>query len=75
MSETVNIPQCWGCGEELAGRSDARYCSGACRQKAYRDRKRILDRYGSWENVLAELTANPPWSVTDTGADSRNEVP
>lgn len=30
---------CQGCGQRFTGaRSDARYCSGACRQKAYRQR-------------------------------------
>jgi len=33
---------CEGCGEEFTPtRSDARYCSGACRQEAYRKRKLV----------------------------------
>lgn len=32
---------CWNCGSTmLATRSDARYCSNACRQAAYRERQR-----------------------------------
>jgi hypothetical protein len=27
---------CWMCGTTFYGRADARYCRGACRQKAYR---------------------------------------
>jgi hypothetical protein len=34
------MPVCRWCGDRFAGRSDARYCSGACRQAAYRKRKR-----------------------------------
>jgi hypothetical protein len=30
---------CAGCGEEMSGRADRRYCSPACRQRAYRQRK------------------------------------
>lgn len=30
--------QCEGCGDEMTGRSDRRYCSPACRQRAYRRR-------------------------------------
>jgi hypothetical protein len=30
--------RCWICGTPFYGRSDACYCSGACRQKAYRAR-------------------------------------
>ncbi len=35
------------CGQEFAAsRSDSRYCSSACRQRAYRRRKRLLAPYG-----------------------------
>jgi hypothetical protein len=30
--------QCWQCGTAFYGRVDARYCCGACRQKAHRAR-------------------------------------
>lgn len=61
------------CGAEFhPERADARFCSSACRQRAYRRRKAILQRYGSWENALAELTKNAPWSVTDKPDASRN---
>ena len=34
--------QCTVCDTPFhAGRGDAEYCSGACKQKAYRDRKRV----------------------------------
>lgn len=29
---------CEGCGEAMTGRADRRYCSSACRQRAYRRR-------------------------------------
>ncbi len=36
------------CGCELtASRSDARYCSNACRQRAYRYRVRLFAPYGA----------------------------
>lgn len=31
---------CAGCGDALDGRTDRRYCSSACRQKVYRQRRR-----------------------------------
>jgi phage N-6-adenine-methyltransferase len=43
---TVHVGKCDGCGAWLTGkRRHARYCSDACRQHAYRERKnRILER-------------------------------
>jgi hypothetical protein len=35
---TISRLQCWWCGITFYGRGDARYCCGACRQKAYRGR-------------------------------------
>lgn len=32
------VTQCEGCGSGMTGRSDARFCSSACRQRAYRRR-------------------------------------
>lgn len=32
------VTQCEGCGSNVTGRSDARFCSPACRQRAYRRR-------------------------------------
>ena len=36
---TVSVTHCEGCGAEMTGRSDRRYCSPACRQRAYRHRE------------------------------------
>ena len=46
---------CSLCGDRipLPARSDARFCSGACRQKAYRQRSR--------RGIPAEMTARPRW--------------
>lgn len=33
---------CEGCGDEMTGRGDRRYCSSACRQRAYRRRARLV---------------------------------
>ena len=43
------------CGDRipLPARSDARFCSGACRQKAYRQRSR--------RGIPAEMTRRPRW--------------
>lgn len=36
---------CLGCGDSFQlTRRDARYCGGACRQKAYRRRREVLER-------------------------------
>jgi predicted nucleic acid-binding Zn ribbon protein len=35
---------CVGCGALFHGQSTARYCSDACRQRAYRERKRREER-------------------------------
>ncbi len=55
-----------------AGRSDARYCSSACRQRSYRRRKRVLAPYGGdleWAaaDALAKMLA-----VTASTGTSRN---
>lgn len=62
------------CGEPvLAARSDAEFCSSACRQRAYRRRKKILDEHGTWENVLSHLVEESKrFGVTDSDSDSRN---
>jgi hypothetical protein len=36
--------QCLMCGSVFYGRADARYCCGACRQKAHRARARVARR-------------------------------
>lgn len=36
----ASYQQCWECGTGFYGRADARFCCGACRQKAYRNRLR-----------------------------------
>lgn len=37
----LSILTCWHCGHAfIAARTDARYCSNACRQAAYRARHR-----------------------------------
>lgn len=36
------VTRCEGCGTEMHGRSDRRYCSPACRQRAYRRRNRLV---------------------------------
>jgi hypothetical protein len=40
---------CVECGTDFAGRADGRYCSAACKQRAYRTR----------------VTATPPVTATD----------
>ena len=54
---------CAACGAPIGGgRADARYCSGACRQRAYRRRARGLPdlaRMGRYNTVVID----PPWSA------------
>ena len=45
---------CAECGTQLTARADAAYCSNACRQQAYRDRKLV-----DWEATIARLKVNP----------------
>lgn len=33
---------CSGCGETMTGRADRRFCSSACRQRAYRRRQQLV---------------------------------
>jgi len=64
------------CGAEIDGaRSDAEFCSNACRQRAYRRRKKMLAPYGGdWDALLVDLLAKQKkWSVTDNFAASRND--
>jgi len=49
----TNEDACEGCCEPLTGRADRRFCSAACRQSAYRARRRD-ERNG---RRLAELLA------------------
>jgi hypothetical protein len=59
---------CAECGTQLTARADATYCSNACRQRAYRNRK-LFD----WE--IARLKVNPKpihnaTAVTDKAEDT-----
>lgn len=40
--EPAVTPTCEGCGDDMTGRADRRYCSSACRQRAYRRRTRLV---------------------------------
>jgi hypothetical protein len=49
---------CAICGGSLAGLSDARYCSGACRQEAYRLRRLLAGRpVGRYDSVSSRIAA------------------
>lgn len=55
------IIKCWICGKHFqARRIDARYCSNACRQKAYRRKK------GS-SSTMEEITAKRLFTKRHTG--------
>lgn len=64
-TETIKIRPCRGCWQTFdTTRSHARFCSNACRQKAYRDRNpsRVLV-CGAWVNrreVVALQKRNAP---------------
>ncbi len=50
------ILHCAICGSVMfSSRHDARYCSGACRQKAYRMRLRMARRASAMAGTLREL--------------------
>jgi hypothetical protein len=50
--------RCEGCGEMMTGRADRRYCSSACRQRAYRQREALARRGIAREDASAVLTAS-----------------
>jgi hypothetical protein len=55
--------KCEVCGSEFKARSGAKYCSAACRQKAYR--QRVTDRDAGRKDVLRHLGSGA--SVTRDG--------
>lgn len=74
--------RCDGCSEAIRGaRSDAVYCSSACRQQAYRDRRRFRARWGddpdeALRQLMAELQMRGYWSgVTDLSVTHNAETP
>ncbi len=50
-SRNVTRHRCVVCDKKFAGRRDARYCSGACRQQAARSRAGAHE----WQRKLDEL--------------------
>ncbi|MFH8751112.1 bifunctional DNA primase/polymerase [Streptomyces rimosus] len=65
-SATASRTECERCAGPLPlmARADARYCGGACRQAAYRERCRAEQERVAAEQaarVPAELTARPRW--------------
>lgn len=70
---------CYGCGADISNavRSDARYCSSACRQRAFRERSRVLSSENV-ERVIAAGDLSPVMvqllreAVTARSAFSRN---
>lgn len=75
MTSTTNRRYCEDddCGKEIHGaRSDARFCSDACRQRSYRRREASLKRYGgTWAAVFDAIVGSHA-SVTDRPTSSRN---
>ena len=68
-----------GCGREIVGaRSDAEFCSNACRQREYRRRKKILAPWGGDADALRadllgrQAARQEEWRVTANSAASRN---
>ena len=69
--ETLPVPECESCGEEfIPKRLDAKYCSPACRQRAYRKRDGKASNSGTVggayieEIILAAFTAEPDNAFT-----------
>lgn len=65
---------CVACGDRFTGRSDAAYCSGACRQRARRDRGRAnRDTIrGSRDGVATESSAPVHGAAAQAVIDSLN---
>jgi hypothetical protein len=62
-----------GCGHPIVGRGDRRYCSAACRQRAYRQRKaatmrarveRTLEKLSELERTLNSSVFLRPYLPT-----------
>ncbi|MFJ2067103.1 bifunctional DNA primase/polymerase [Streptomyces albidoflavus] len=66
MTSTICRPECGRCAGPmpLLARVDARFCSSACRQAAYRERRRTEREQVAVERasrIPAELTSRPRW--------------
>ena len=59
---------CSECGASFYGRSDARYCSASCRQKAYRER---AHRQAATETVSPQELADAIAAVRQTRSEAR----
>ncbi len=77
----TNEDACEGCCAPLAGRADRRFCSDACRQAAYRARRRderngrrLAELLAWWERFKADypIPVHDPEACPAYTADSRN---
>jgi hypothetical protein len=66
------MPVCRFCGDRFLGRSDACYCSDACRQAAYRKRKRNAVTDGAARPVVSVVSGDV-LSVTNGMLPSQSE--
>jgi hypothetical protein len=73
---SARVEECATCGREFVPtRCDARHCSSACKQRAYRDRQRVVElaelvwRLRSADEITADealaLLIAPPTQVLD----------
>ncbi|MEU7028936.1 hypothetical protein AB0A60_19875 [Streptomyces sp. NPDC046275] len=69
--ETEHVVRCPACGKRFAlghgHRRDAVYCRPACRQAAYRERKRVREGITATLDVTAAGTRSTPLASADTG--------
>jgi len=77
----TNEDACEGCCEPLTGRADRRFCSAACRQSAYRARRRderngrrLAELLARWEQFKSDhpIPAHDPALHRACTAGSRN---
>jgi predicted nucleic acid-binding Zn ribbon protein len=68
----TQAPTCVGCGGALLGRADQRFCSSACRQAAYRQRRRWDRVEQEGERALAWFAARLFGSRNADPSNSRN---
>lgn len=75
VQKVLAVTDCHECGVDLEGRSDSRYCSSACRQKAYRDRRRFKEAMAGLAAIigvdLGEVVRNAEAEVSRNAGGRR----
>lgn len=67
--------KCEECGDEMQGRTDRKFCSSACRQKAYRSKRNVTTRRHVTAEPFLLSEGEPPYKFADQFWQSIREVP